>query len=259
MPRLSLQSPLGGVGRTTLLAHLAQAFQRSGRPVLAVDFNPQGHLALHLGLAPDEADGLLPRWTARQDWAQAGFSLGDIRLLPFGRASAATLRHFEQTLLDDSDWLSRQLDRLALPADTVILIDSPALPSCYARQAAQAADVNVGVLRPDALAPLAVRQLDAWLNDDVTGATAALLVNGVDASCELPSAVLGVLRDLYRDRVAPNPVHLDSAIAEALAADSCVFDYAPHSQASHDLYGLARWLLARLDAMVEISSPVASR
>ena len=40
----------GGVGRTTLTAALATACARRGRPVLAVDFDPQNLRGMHLGL-----------------------------------------------------------------------------------------------------------------------------------------------------------------------------------------------------------------
>jgi cellulose synthase operon protein YhjQ len=259
MRRLSLQSVNGGVGRTTLLANLAQAFVRAGRQVLAIDFDPQGQLALHLGLDPDLADGLLPRWRARQEWAHAGVEVGGIRLLPFGLADAAALRDFERQLLQQPDWLACQLDRLTLPDDPLILIDAPSLPSLFARQAAHAASLNIGVLRPDVLAPLAVARLDDWLNDDVTGAPPALLVNGVDPTRDLPTAVLDLLRDQHADRLSPHIVHLDHALSEALAADASVFDYAPHSLAAHDLHGLSGWLLARLDAMAELTHTVSRR
>lgn len=255
MPRLSLQSVSGGVGRTTLLAHLACAWQRLGLSVLAVDFNPQGQLAMHLGMAPDEADGLIPRWRAQQDWARAAFEVDGVRLLPFGHATPPDLRIFEDTLSHQPYWLASQLDRLALPPDTYVLIDCPPQPSIYASQAAHASALCMGVLRPDALALLTVHQLDDWLNEDVSGAGSVLALNGVDPTRELSGAVLDLVRNRYRERLSPHVIHLDHALTEALAADASVFDHAPHSQSAHDLNGLARWLLARLDATAELARP----
>jgi hypothetical protein len=37
-------------------------------------------------------------------------------------------------------------------------------------------------------------------------------------------------------------VHLDVALPESFARGTWLFDDAPHSQASHDLHGLANWV-----------------
>jgi len=45
----------GGAGKTTLAASLARAFARGGRPVVAVDADPDGNLASALGVPPERA------------------------------------------------------------------------------------------------------------------------------------------------------------------------------------------------------------
>lgn len=55
----------GGVGKTTIAGTLARLLARRGRPVLAVDFDPNPGLALTLGLPPSDAG--LPREALEQD------------------------------------------------------------------------------------------------------------------------------------------------------------------------------------------------
>ena len=50
----------GGVGKTTLVALLAELFARSGYQVLAADEDPQMNLALSLGVPLDEAEKIVP-------------------------------------------------------------------------------------------------------------------------------------------------------------------------------------------------------
>jgi len=45
----------GGVGKTTLAASLARRLERKGRPVVAVDADPDGNLASALGVPPERA------------------------------------------------------------------------------------------------------------------------------------------------------------------------------------------------------------
>ena len=44
MPVISVCSPKGGVGKTTVVANLAYAFSRAGTKVVVIDFDPQNVL-----------------------------------------------------------------------------------------------------------------------------------------------------------------------------------------------------------------------
>ena len=50
MQTIAVTNQKGGVGKTTVTAHLAVALARRGRDVLAVDLDPQGYLTRHFGL-----------------------------------------------------------------------------------------------------------------------------------------------------------------------------------------------------------------
>lgn len=53
MERIAITNQKGGVGKTTISAHVAAGLARRNNSVLAVDLDPQGYLTRHFGLRDD--------------------------------------------------------------------------------------------------------------------------------------------------------------------------------------------------------------
>jgi len=58
MRAIAIINQKGGVGKTTTTANLAHALALAGHKVTAVDLDPQGHLAAHLGAFKREQQGV---------------------------------------------------------------------------------------------------------------------------------------------------------------------------------------------------------
>lgn len=244
MHTIAIVSGNGGVGRTTVAANLAAMISRRGRPVLALDFDPQNALGLHLGLAPGETDGLARRLVDGGRWHEAAFQNSDqVRFLPYGAADDAQRQAFEAQLVSDPGWLAKRLAAVDLPADTIVIMDTPRLPSATTRAVLGSADMVIAAVAADThcYARLPV------LREQV-GSRAPLFfaVNQFDATRRLQNDVLALMRPELGGSLIPYIIHRDEAVPEAVASNRSLPEQAPQSQAAHDLQGLASWVLARL-------------
>ncbi len=52
MRTIAVLNQKGGVGKTTTVVNIAAALAAAGSRVVAIDFDPQAHLTIHLGLEP---------------------------------------------------------------------------------------------------------------------------------------------------------------------------------------------------------------
>lgn len=251
MQRIAFVSPLGGCGRTTLAAHTAAILAQRGLRVLAVDLCPQNALGRHLGLAPPDAPGWLDALANGDWWGQAGLEgAPGLHLLPYGSwaqaCMAPTLPGGVAGQLFRAGWLDAQLQALDLPGAAIALLDCPALPDALALQAAQCAHLVVLVLEASARACGWQQRLRAWVAQLPAGTRCAVAITGVDARSPLRAAALHELRQQWSDCLLPYPLHADEHVQQALQQGLCVHQHAPHSQAAHDLQGMADWMAQAL-------------
>ena len=248
MPSVAVISLAGGVGRTTLAATLATLAARNGRSSLAVDWDPQNLLALHFGLQQPPAEGLAANVAAGRPWQTSALrSAGGALVLPFGRLTVDQLRDWYPQMARERGWLAAQLSKIELDqtaGPSWTFIDTPRAPSLLVEQALLAADAAMLVLRADPGAMALLPEALAIAADKPVIA----VINGFDASRPLQQGVRAALLSRLGARLAPHVVHRDEAVPEAFARLSSVADLAQHAQATHDLFGLMRWLEERLVA-----------
>lgn len=239
MRSVAFVSPLGGVGRTTLVAHSAALLAERGVPVVALELSAQNTLGLHLGMQDLPAAG----WHTT---VQAAGWLGDaalanaagVRLLPYGANQGATQA---QAPWPDT-WLAAQLAALDLASQEVLLLDTPALPAPLARQALGCADVVVLVVDASLRAVQSHPSLHAWRACLQPHQQWGVVVTGVDPRSISRSHALAELRLQWSEQLLPYVVHHDEYLPQAQARGLCVHQATPHAQAAHDLQGIAAWL-----------------
>ena len=96
MPVISVCSPKGGVGKTTVVANLAYAFSRGGTKVVVIDFDPQNALRLYFGMSLNDERGFVS--IPDKDWISACINVDkNLYMLPFGKSDKE-----QRQVLDDA-------------------------------------------------------------------------------------------------------------------------------------------------------------
>jgi len=247
MPSLAVISLAGGVGRTTLAATLTTLAARAGHASLAVDWDPQNLLALHFGVELPPAEGLAANAASGLPWQGSALRSTDgAMVLPFGRLNVEQLRDWYPRMARDRGWLAERLAQIDLSGAGAAwtFIDTPRSPSLLTEQAMLASDAVLLVLRAD---PGAVALLPEALAMAYAKPLLAV-INGFDASRPLQQGVRAALHARLGTRLVPHVVHRDEAVPETFARLGALPELAPHAQATHDLFGLLRWLQTRLAA-----------
>lgn len=243
MKTVAFISTAGGAGRTTLAAALAVLLARRHREVVALELDTQNLLGAHLGLEEFPRAGLGTAIVERDTaWhAHTWRNADGVLFVPFGELTGSERVQADAKLAAQPRWLADAIAQIALPAGGVVLVDTPRYPSEQAAQAARCADLILCVTPPEpaACATLA-RQLPALRE---TGADVAIVVNRLNPVRDMQRDALAMLRAAAGAvPLLAQRVHLDAAMPESFARGSWLFDDAPHSQASHDLHGVAHWL-----------------
>ncbi|MCR2747878.1 cellulose biosynthesis protein BcsQ [Limnobacter parvus] len=238
----------GGVGKTTMTSNLAVALRAQGMNVLVLDLDPQNAVRFHLGLSAAEGGGLAAYLTQQGHALPKYEAACGAWLVPYGDVNEDARLQFEFMLSQNDSILEKFIDRIGIPSDTIVLIDTPPGPSLYFRQAVHFADRVLAVVLADAASFATFPRMLGLFGRYSQGARFSpdlkLLVNQINPLKELSEDVLLLMRSDF-PREFMTVVHQDLAVSEALAFRKTVFEYDPKSQASTDLKLLARQLLEK--------------
>lgn len=250
---IAVVSANGGVGKSTMVANLAVTLAKAGSAVLAVDLAPQNGLRQHFRAATQtdcpahaglaQATGALAQQCLRS--AEA------VQVLPYGLIDEERRRTFEHDLAADPAWLGKQLAALPLAKGSVVLIDTPAGPSVYLQQALSVANLALVVSLADAASYTALPQIESlvatYSQEAADFMGSSYLINQVDPSRKLNQDITQIMQDLLGTRLI-GLVHADQSIAEALAYNRNVLEYATQGQGCQDILRCAQSLVERLAA-----------
>jgi len=235
MKTVAIVSAAGGAGRTTVTAELAALLQQRNHPTLALECDPRGALGQHFGMREIAASGL----AGPGDWAAAGLRSDDgVLFVPWG--CPADENAVAGRLLAEPQWLRRLLAQVDLPANGIALVDTPPWPSVHAAQALEAADLVLALVPPlpDACATLG--RLHKAL--EALGKPCAFVNTRLRPALALHADIATLMRAMLGRALLPYSIHEDIGLPDALARGENFCRGTPHSQAAHDLHGLASWV-----------------
>ena len=249
MKTIAIISSVGGAGRTMLAATLTGLLKARKHAVLAVECDPANVLAMYCGLHEPAREGLASYVsTPAGNVGQAALEGDDGALwLPWGGAcgddgepDAGQGGAMAAILQTQPSWLRGLLGRVDLPASGVVLVDAATWPSVHAAQAIDAADLVLVVVPARPLACVTLPRLRAELKR--LGKPALYVANAVSPAAQLHIDILAMLRHSLGSELSAYRIHADAGIPEALARNQNFHLSSPHSQAAHDMQGLASWL-----------------
>jgi chromosome partitioning protein len=196
----------GGVGKTTLAVHVADALAREGKRVLLVDADPQG---------------------SALDWAASrrGDPLFAVAGLP--RAS-----------------IHKELPALAKGTD-VVLIDGPPRVYDVARSAIMASDLVLIPVQPSPYDVWAAKEIVDILNEATVfkpGLKSAFVINRKIVNTALGRDVAEALAE-YPVPVLEATICQRIALAESAAQGQTVFETSPNNPAGKEILALVREIL----------------
>jgi cellulose synthase operon protein YhjQ len=258
VPLICFASPKGGVGKTTLCANIATLLQRHGQRVLAIDFDPQNALRLHLGVPLDYEPGFVSGLAQGIGWREAMVeTAGGILLLPYGTTDMRAALSLAQTLEQSPALLAAPLQEMLADPTLVVLADLPPGPSPALHILAGMAQAVLVVLLADAASAALLPRLAAGeyfgrgTLAALRNARVQVVLNQVEADDPLSAAVLDcadralgirLIGAVARDRRVPR------ALAERRPLAALAGEEAGASPALEDMRVLATALLAGLPA-----------
>ncbi|MCX7081381.1 MAG: cellulose biosynthesis protein BcsQ [Pseudomonas sp.] len=245
---IALVSAKGGVGKSTLSAALASTLRLDGGQTLAIDLDPQNALQYHLGVNPDIA-GMGNASLKGENWNSLFLpgSAGSL-LLPYGSLTEDERRMLERYLDNDRYWLARQLARMELNENDVVILDTPPGRTVYLDQALNVADQVLVITTADAACFVTLDQMEALLSAPLARAQSSIcsyVINQFDA-CRAFSRDMHEVLKRRLDGQLLGVVSLDHAIGEALAYGRNPFVEPGSSQACQDLLILSDRLKTQL-------------
>ncbi len=250
MPLIAFTSPKGGVGKTTLAAHVATILAQRGFKVLAIDLDPQNALRLHLGLSfHDEAGFMAELSRHKADWRnQSQATTYGVSVLPYGALDPRRSMELNSALLVGPEMLAGPVREMLADEALVVIVDTPPGPTPATSAVLPHATLTIVVLLADAGSASLIPQI---INGRFAGRgtlghhvadQAVVVLNQIDLDSGLSSTVTDrALRALGTKLIGA--VCRDDALAEALASNRLLT--AGQGGAADDLQALTDAIVSR--------------
>ena len=240
---IAVANAKGGIGKTTTVVNIGAGFALKGARVLLVDVDPQGNLAMALGLHPRRT-----LYDVLADGAPAADCIAPARPNLDLLACDDTLLNVQPIIARRADW-ARALDASLRPVygryDLVLIDSGGSLTTLNTNALACASDVIV----PTAVEHFSLKSIELLFAQVArvkgnSGCIRMIIPTLFDPRVRQSSELLAALRGRYGALVA-DPIRVNVRLSEAPTLGKTIYEYDPRSRGAID-YAL---LVERLSAM----------
>ena len=232
----------GGVGKTTTSVNLTHALARLGKSVTVIDFDPQSHLAVSLGVIDANKSGI--------DEVMLGHYSLETQLIPVRKnlnlvVAGPRLQEIEQ-LLDGGaqrgDLLKNALHDSKIEQD-FIFIDCPPSSGVLVANALFAADEILVPMTSDYLALQGLSHLMGTIKKFEIALKKqykfSLVMSRYVPTRRLSKDVLSVLQKYFPGQILATTIRETALLAECPSFGKTIFEYRPGCRSASDFTALA--------------------
>jgi chromosome partitioning protein len=240
---IAVANAKGGIGKTTTVVNIGAGLALKGARVLLVDVDPQGNLAMALGVHPRRT-----LYEVLVDGARAADCLLTVRQNLDLLAADAALLNALPIIARRPDW-ARVLDQALRPLvgayDFVLLDSGGSLTTLNTNALVCASDVIV----PTAIEPFSLKSIDL-LSEQIahvkggSGGIRLIIPTMFDPRMRQSGELLAALKARYGALVA-EPIRINVRLSEAPTLGKTIYEYDPRSRGAVD-YAL---LVERISAL----------
>lgn len=232
----------GGVGKTTTTVNLAHALARMGKKITVIDFDPQSHLAVALGVVSKQQAGIDEIMLGHATFAQQQIPVREnLNLIVAG----PRLQELEQ--LSEGGSHRGDLLRKALASGTderdLIFIDCPPSSGILVANALFAAEELLVPMTSDYLALQGLSHLMGTIKKFETVLNKKfrlqLVMSRYIPTRRLSKDVVNTLKKYFPEQILATPIRETASLAECPSFGKTVFEYRPGWRSAKDFEALA--------------------
>jgi len=243
---IAVMNQKGGVGKSTTTLNIAHAMALSGKQVLALDMDPQGHLAAGLGFQQSESGGLDEVLLEKADLKAVLLPAREkLQLAPAGDR----LAEFETVSTGGAErgWYLKEAMEQSANGEDYVLIDCPPSAGLLAMNALFAAEEILVPVSGDYLALHGLSRFMQILKhiDESLGRESRMWValTRYYGRRRLAQEVRDKLLEYFPGCVLVTPIRECVALAESPSFGETVFEYQNRSNGAEDYRALASDLM----------------
>jgi chromosome partitioning protein len=232
----------GGVGKTTTTANLCHAIAESGSKVTVIDLDPQGHLAVSLGITARNIGGIDEAMLKEKKLQQQLISVRDNLQLV---AAGPKLKDVEQLASNNSPRgvLLRDALHGNLNDQDFVFIDCPPSSGLLVANALIAADEILIPMTSDFLALQGLSHLMGTIKRFEKALQrkykTLLVMSRYSPNRRISSQVLNVLLTYFPKQILATVIRETALLAECPSFGKTILEYSPKSRSARDFRSLA--------------------